>query len=572
MAAAARGGVSRVAVVGGGVAGLGAAAALAQAARVRGRGLDITVFDGGRAAQPGRPVLLTPECRSRLAAVGCRVPPEWQAGALRGVEILSDNRREFLSAPAAGLWVVDGEATGVGGQALLREQLRATVESSGAVVVQRRVEGVERMALVPGTPAGRGRGDLLVRAAGQAERFDAALLAAGVAAPVGPHFLQGYRGPRTLPAVEARLRLASSESRSVGVARLWVAPLPALDGLLLVPCEGSVYALGFGPGATPADLCQALMMAARDGLIDEGFELAHVAPTCLPAGAGRRLVAEGRLAVGPAALGHPLQLGVAATLATASRAASALMEIGTSARSLKRRYVTDGLVHLLDDAEAGTAAVSWLRKAGPRAAGAFARAASALPRREPWSGGVLGLGALTPRALHRTARRYAILESLSRLVRAPLEPIPVGAHMLEPDLYYVVDDDVGAREALRQLLESHRAQVVCFADELALYSAVARRPPTAILLDVVLQWVDGLRLCEGLKAHPLTRATRVVVMSGLDRPHVRRRALEAGAEVFLPKPLRMQDLLRVLTHGQTTRLGGPKGGDAAGGSERYASI
>jgi CheY-like chemotaxis protein len=124
--------------------------------------------------------------------------------------------------------------------------------------------------------------------------------------------------------------------------------------------------------------------------------------------------------------------------------------------------------------------------------------------------------------------------------------------MLAPNLYYVVDDDLDARAALTELLEASGGQVVAFADELALFCAVARRPPTAILLDVVLDWVDGLTLCEGLKRHPLTRDTEVVVMSGLNRPHVRQRALEAGAKAFLPKPFDPDRLLELLglSHGQ----------------------
>ncbi len=70
-----------------------------------------------------------------------------------------------------------------------------------------------------------------------------------------------------------------------------------------------------------------------------------------------------------------------------------------------------------------------------------------------------------------------------------------------------------------------------------------------MLLDVVLNWVDGLRLAEGLKTHPLTRDTQVIVMSGLSRPHVRERALKAGALAFLPKPFDPELLWKVLGGG-----------------------
>jgi CheY-like chemotaxis protein len=162
-------------------------------------------------------------------------------------------------------------------------------------------------------------------------------------------------------------------------------------------------------------------------------------------------------------------------------------------------------------------------------------------------------------------------------MRTAMEPVPTAVPELEPDLYYVVDDDPDAREALTALLESTGAKVVSFADELALFCAVARRPPTAILLDVVLHWVDGLRLAEGLKQHPLTRNTRVVVMSGLNRPHVRQRALDAGAEAFLPKPVDPERLLRLLTGHVPVEPSAVEPGarptvsDEALGSDRYAS-
>jgi CheY-like chemotaxis protein len=156
-----------------------------------------------------------------------------------------------------------------------------------------------------------------------------------------------------------------------------------------------------------------------------------------------------------------------------------------------------------------------------------------------------------------------------------VEPVPTAIPALEPDLYYVVDDDPDQREAMTQLLESTGATVVSFADELALFCAVARRPPTAILLDVVLHWVDGLRLCEGLKQHPLTRQTRVVVMSGLNRPHVRQRALDAGAEAFLPKPVEPERLLRQLMgHGSVSSVSPPSRVSESAApveSDRYAS-
>ena len=175
---------------------------------------------------------------------------------------------------------------------------------------------------------------------------------------------------------------------------------------------------------------------------------------------------------------------------------------------------------------------------------ALARAQQSAP--DIMSTGVLGLSSPSPFAVLTHARWAWARELVTGFWRSAVEPVPMSVPTFEPDLFYVVDDDPEMRASLTELLESRGAQVVSFADELALFCAVARRPPRAVILDVVLSWVDGLRLCEGLKRHPLTRGTKVVVMSGLNRPFVSERAIQAGAEAFLPKPIAPERLFRAL--------------------------
>jgi CheY-like chemotaxis protein len=537
---------SRVAIIGGGIAGAGLAASLLFNGRARGSALDVRVYESGEPGTIAPPAVLTPECRSRLAALGCRVPPEWRAHELRGVEVLAQGHREVLPSVPGGLWVVDGWPQGQGGLALVREVLAGAATTQGARFIPRHVERVEHQPPAPDAPAPvRKSGPMVVRAQGSGERFHVVALASGAGPSMGDSFFPGFSPAPTVAAVQARLRHAAPRLSVTPLARLWLAPLPTVDGLLLLPGAHSVYALAFGPAVTPADLCQVLMMAARDGLVEEGFELAALETTRLPYGPGRTLVAPGQLAVGAAAFGHPLQLGLSETLASCSRAAVALLDAGLEGPALERRYVREGLGELLEDSAAGARSISWLRRAGRQAPRAFVTARDR-GTSGGLGGGVLGLSSPTPLALLSAARWAGIRETMASWVRTTVEPLPTTIPTLEPDLYYIVDDDPDQREAMTQLLESTGARVVAFADELALFCAVARRPPTAILLDVVLHWVDGLRLCEGLKQHPLTRDTRVVVMSGLNRPHVRQRALDAGAEAFLPKPVDPERLLRQL--------------------------
>lgn len=537
---------TRVAVVGGGICASATAAALLFSSRARGRSVEVRVFEGARDEFDHRPpVVLSPQCRSRLAALGCRVSPEWRAVELAGIEVISGRERSLLSGPAGGLWVVDAWPEGLAGRTLLARALASGAALHGAKFVPRRVDRIEPAGRQLADPAPQsGAGGLVVWAAGANERVHAAVHAAGAGAPISGRFFDGFQGAPTVSAVQARLRYGSMIQPPWQVAKLLVAPLPRVDALYLIPCRHSIYALALGEKVQPADLCQALMIAARDGHLAEGFEISHLSSTQVAAGTGKRLCAPGQLAVGTAAVGHPFQLTLSESLASCSRAAVALVDGAAEKPLLERRYVHEGIFDLAEDAHAGTRSLKWLVRAKERAASTLARAqerASALT-----SNGVLGLGGPSPLGLLSHARQAWLREVFAGLWRPALEPLPATVPVVEPDLFYVVDDDPEMRSSLTELLESRGARVVSFGDELALFSAVARRPPRAVILDVVLSWVDGLRLCEGLKRHPLTRNTRVVMMSGLNRPFVADRALAAGAEVFLSKPIASDELLHVL--------------------------
>lgn len=551
----------RLAIIGGGVGAMASAVAALATGRARGRPLDVTVFEGHQPDAPSTPALLTPECRSRLAALGCRIAADWRAVELRGVEVSAGGRTEVLPGPSGAIWIVDGWPQGTSGQRIVSSALAEVAAQHGARILPRTVDQVRRD--LP--PSGeRGQPELLVRARGLGERFHATLFAEGPRGGLGGALFPGYRGPPTLPAVQARLH-HPERPQEAATLRLLLNPLPGVDGLYLVPCANSIFALAYGPTVEPADFCQAVMGAARDGFLEEGFELSELRSTQVPCGIGRRVTARGQVAVGAAALGHPFQVGLADTLAGASRAVHALIDAVDEPAILRRRYVTEGLSDLIDDARAASVAQRWLRRAGPDAAEAFVRARRRSAAVAPFSGGVLGLPAPAPLALVGSARWAGLRQVVRSALVTPFAPLPPSVPSLEPNLYYVVDDDPDARGALTDLLEASGAQVVAFADELALFCAVARRPPTAILLDVVLDWVDGLTLCEGLKRHPLTRDTEVVVMSGLNRAHVRQRALDAGAKAFLPKPVDPDRLLEL--------LGLPRAQPAAPGlPERYSEF
>jgi len=71
-------------------------------------------------------------------------------------------------------------------------------------------------------------------------------------------------------------------------------------------------------------------------------------------------------------------------------------------------------------------------------------------------------------------------------------------------------------------------------------AAIARaraEAPDLILMDVMMPGIDGIEATRRLKGDPLTRLIPIVVVTALTDAESRKRALEAGADDFLTKPV-----------------------------------
>lgn len=76
---------------------------------------------------------------------------------------------------------------------------------------------------------------------------------------------------------------------------------------------------------------------------------------------------------------------------------------------------------------------------------------------------------------------------------------------------------------------------------------VAYDPPNLILLDVVMQGMDGFETCRRLKANPETRHIPVIFMTALASPADKVRGFEAGAVDYVTKPLQQEEVLARIT-------------------------
>ncbi len=68
--------------------------------------------------------------------------------------------------------------------------------------------------------------------------------------------------------------------------------------------------------------------------------------------------------------------------------------------------------------------------------------------------------------------------------------------------------------------------------------------PDLIVLDLMLDGIDGFSVCEILRAQPSTAQVPVLVVTALGGQIARLNALSVGADDFLSKPFSPQELVR----------------------------
>jgi len=129
---------------------------------------------------------------------------------------------------------------------------------------------------------------------------------------------------------------------------------------------------------------------------------------------------------------------------------------------------------------------------------------------------------------------------------ALMEGATLASEARQPLRVLVVEDNRDAAESLRMLLELFGYGVTLAHTGPEGVAAAKAVLPDIVLCDIGLPGMDGFTVADTLRKTPETAAARLIAVTGYGEEEDRRRALAAGFDVHLVKPVDPQTLLGYL--------------------------
>jgi two-component system CheB/CheR fusion protein len=139
-------------------------------------------------------------------------------------------------------------------------------------------------------------------------------------------------------------------------------------------------------------------------------------------------------------------------------------------------------------------------------------------------------------------------------VRLPLEESGVRPAPAEDSLrplsgirLMLIEDQFDIRLVTGRLLEAIGCKVLAMEDGPKALAAIEQFRPDAALIDIGLPRMDGYEVARRIRESPQGPAVRLVALTGFGQPSDKTRAIEAGFDAHLVKPVNLHELASVLS-------------------------
>lgn len=106
----------------------------------------------------------------------------------------------------------------------------------------------------------------------------------------------------------------------------------------------------------------------------------------------------------------------------------------------------------------------------------------------------------------------------------------------------VADDNTASRELIREVLEMSSYEVIEAADGREAVHRAREAAPDLVLVDIQMPHLDGYGVLRELRADPRCAGLRVVALTAFAMQSDRERALDAGFDGYITKPVEIAAL------------------------------
>ncbi|MEZ6135558.1 MAG: response regulator [Pirellulaceae bacterium] len=114
----------------------------------------------------------------------------------------------------------------------------------------------------------------------------------------------------------------------------------------------------------------------------------------------------------------------------------------------------------------------------------------------------------------------------------------------KPAKILIADDNAANRELLEAYLAAVDCEIELAIDGQDTLAKVAEFDPDLILLDVMMPKLSGFEVCQQIKQSPATAKIMVLMVTALNELGDIERAVRAGTDDFLSKPINKVELLK----------------------------
>jgi len=108
---------------------------------------------------------------------------------------------------------------------------------------------------------------------------------------------------------------------------------------------------------------------------------------------------------------------------------------------------------------------------------------------------------------------------------------------------YIVEDDKSIQEIEKYALKNSGFEVTAFEKGAELFSAIEKKIPSLILLDIMLPGEDGLEILSRLRQKKETKKIPIIMVTAKSTELDKVKGLDMGADDYLTKPFGVMELI-----------------------------